>query len=121
MAKKKRLILHLSPADNHRYVMGRMKQRLAYDDGDVCAWQRKLRRKPRELIGAWPEKSPPLRVQSLWQRKHQLGTIEKIAFAAERYADVTAYVCLPESAKPPYPFMICLQGQFHRNAQLHRR
>jgi dienelactone hydrolase len=52
----------------------------------------------------------PLNVRSLWRREHPLGTIEKIAFAAEPGADVLAYVCLPKDVPPPYPFFICLQG-----------
>ena len=28
----------------------------------------------------------------------------------EPHADVVAYVCLPNSAEPPYTFMLCLQG-----------
>lgn len=46
----------------------------------------------------------------LWRRDHELGSIEKVAFTSEPFADVVAYVCLPQTAQPPYPFMICLQG-----------
>ncbi|NQT93084.1 MAG: prolyl oligopeptidase family serine peptidase, partial [Lentisphaerae bacterium] len=42
--------------------------------------------------------------------QHPLGTIEKLVFTSEPYADVPAYVCLPENAAPPYTFIICLQG-----------
>jgi len=49
-------------------------------------------------------------VRQLWSRRHPLGTIEKIAFTAEPYADVLAYVCLPAGVTPPYTFMICVQG-----------
>jgi len=103
-------VLHLSPSVYHRHIMDTTRQALRYRGGDVRAWQRKLRAKLRELIGIWPEKRVPLRVRSLWKREHELGTIEKIAFAAEPYSDVLAYVCLPKGAKPPYTFFICLQG-----------
>lgn len=90
--------------------MDRTRQRLAYRGGDVKAWQRKLRRKLRELVGTMPSKHVPLRVRSLWKREHELGTIEKIVFASEPHADVPAYVCIPKNAEPPYAWFICLQG-----------
>ena len=51
-----------------------------------------------------------LNVQSLWKREHKLGTIEKIVFTAEPFADVLAYVCLPKNAEPPYTWFLCVQG-----------
>ena len=33
-----------------------------------------------------------------------------MVFTAEPRADVPAYACLPRTARPPYTFMICLQG-----------
>ena len=100
----------LSPSLCHRYVMDHMEQKLAYAGGDVRAWQRKLRRKLRQLVGAVPGERVPLNVRSLWRRKHELGTIEKIVFASEPCADVPAYVCLPKGVEPPYDWFICLQG-----------
>jgi len=102
--------LHLSPSENHRYIMKHTRQALAYDGGDVKAWQRKLRRKLRQLIGIMPDASTPLNVRSLWKREHELGTIEKIVFTSEPCSDVPGYVCLPRNAEPPYTFFICLQG-----------
>ena len=102
--------LHLSPSVYHRYLMDNTPRELAYDGGDVRAWQRRLRRKLRELVGAMPKERAPLNVRSLWKRQHKLGVIEKIAFTSEPFADVFAYVCLPRNAKPPYPTFICLQG-----------
>lgn len=83
---------------------------MRYDGGDVARWQRRLRRKLRELVGDWPKEKAPLSVRQLWKREHELGTIEKIVFTSEPYADVPAYVCLPKSQEPPYTFLICLQG-----------
>ncbi len=51
-----------------------------------------------------------LNVRTLWQRNHELGTIEKLVFTSEVGADVPAYLCLPRHGKPPYPVFICLQG-----------
>lgn len=104
---------HLSPSVYHRRLMDATPQALAWDGGDVRAWQRKLRAKLAELSGfdvmaAQPR--VPLRARTLWRRKHPLGTIEKVAFTAEPGADVLAYVCLPKNVAPPYRFFICLQG-----------
>ncbi len=109
-ARKKSEPPVLSPSLHHRCIMDRLRPALRYQGGDVKAWQRKLRRKLRELVGVMPEKRPPLRVRSLWRREDRLGSIEKIVFTSEPAADVPAYVCLPRNAQPPYPFFICLQG-----------
>lgn len=101
---------HLSPSEYHRSTMDKMEQRLRYDGGDVVRWQRRLRRKLRELVGDWPKGKVPLNVRSIWKRNHELGAIEKIVFRSEPYSDVPAYVCLPKAVEPPYTFMICLQG-----------
>lgn len=102
--------MKLSPTENHRYLMSRVTPELAFDDGDVKQWQRRLRRKLRRLIGDMPPERCDLRPRRLWVRTHPLGTIEKIAFTSEPCADVVAYVCLPKDVEPPYSFMICLQG-----------
>lgn len=102
--------LHLSPSEHHGYLMAQMKQSLAYDGGDVRQWQGRLRRKLRQLVGNMPRERCPLNPRRLWQTEHPLGSIEKIVFTSEPYSDVTAYVCLPKGVKPPYTFMICLQG-----------
>jgi len=104
--------LNLSPSECHTYLMDRITPVLGYRRGDVRVWQRRLRRKLRDLVG-WnrmPKKRAALNVRSLWKQERRLGTIEKIAFTAEPRADVLAYVCLPKKAEPPYTFMVCLQG-----------
>jgi dienelactone hydrolase len=101
---------YLSPSENHRHLMSEIKPALGYDGGDVRKWQTRLRRKLRDLAGRMPKVSCQLRSRRLWRREQQLGTIEKIVFTSEPYADVSAFVCLPANARPPYTFMICLQG-----------
>ncbi len=83
---------------------------MAFDGGDIQAWQRRLRRKVRGLLGDMPRERAPLEVREVWSRRHPLGRIEKIVFSAEPHCDVPAYVCLPKDVTPPLPFMICLQG-----------
>lgn len=90
--------------------MAKTVPKLSYDGGAVRKWQPRLRKKLRELVGEIPLERGPLRPRSLWQREHPLGSIEKIIFTAEAGADVPAYVCLPRNVRPPYTFMICLQG-----------
>ena len=103
--------LYLSPSVNHRWLMDHTTQQLAYDGGDVKKWQSKLRRKVRRIVmGNLPTENCSLNVRTLWTRKHALGTIEKIVFTSEPYADVPAFVCLPSSAKPPYAWFVCVQG-----------
>ncbi len=109
MARRKDT-MHFAPSLLHRYLMDSTRQALTYRGGDVASWQRKLRRKLRKLLGEMPDKRVPLNVRTLWRRNHPLGTIEKIVFTSEPYADVPAYVCLPKAINPPYAFMICLQG-----------
>lgn len=102
---------HFSPTDYHRRIMRETRQELGYTGGDVTAWQNTLRPRLGDRLGldlAAPR--PPLNVQSLWQREHPLGTIEKIVFTSEEAADVSAFVCLPANQSAPYPFFICLQG-----------
>lgn len=108
MAKRK--TLHLSPSVFHQRLMKTTEQELAFDGGDVKIWQRKLKRKVAQLVGDIPKDRVPLNVESLWKRDHPLGTIEKIVFTAEPYADVIAYVCLPKDVPPPYTFFVCVQG-----------
>jgi len=102
--------LHLSPSDYHAHLMAETVPSLAYDGGDVAAWQRRLRRKLRQLLGDMPKERVALRPETIWSRQHELGRIEKIVFTAEPFADVTAYLCIPDGLQPPYPFVICLQG-----------
>ncbi|MDA0990949.1 MAG: acetylxylan esterase [Verrucomicrobia bacterium] len=102
--------LDLSPSVLHRRVMDRCIPELAYTGGDGRAWQTKLRRRLRSLLGEVPKTRVPLRVRTLWSRPHPLGTIDKIVFTSEPGADVPAYVCRPANAAPPYTWMICLQG-----------
>jgi len=106
----KPLQLHLSPSENHRYVLSKTIPVLQFDGENVKKWQSRLLPKLRQIVGDMPRERCPLRPRQLWQRQHPLGTIEKIAFTAEPYADVVAYVCLPKGVKPPYIFIICLPG-----------
>jgi hypothetical protein len=102
--------LHLSPSENHRFLMSRTVPSLRFDETEPRAWQRKLRRKLRQLVGDLPPERAPLRTRSLWKRDHPLGSIEKIVFTSERFVDVPAYVCLPKDVQPPQTFVICVQG-----------
>lgn len=101
-----------SPSHVHRGLMDRLEPALAYDGGDVAAWQQRLRPVVRQLLGyhRMPEQRTPLNPRTLWHREHELGTIEKLVFTSEEGADVPAYLCLPRRGRPPHPVFICLQG-----------
>ncbi len=106
----------LSPSLAHQHLMDQIHPALAYDGGDVAAWQKRLRRRLAQRLGYDHMPRPgssgrvPLNVRTLWRREHRLGTIEKLLFTAEAGADVPAYLCLPRNVRPPYPTFICLQG-----------
>ncbi len=101
----------LSPSLYHRYLMDSAKPEMAYTGGDVRAWQTRLRRKLKTLIGYPPPgKRVGLNLRKLWKREHELGTIERIVFRSQPHSDVPAYVCVPHAVKPPYTWFICLQG-----------
>lgn len=99
-----------SPSLYHRFLQDNLSPALAYTGQDFKPWQKALRAKLRTLLGLPAVERGDLKVRSVWKRDHALGSIEKIVFTSEPYADVPAYVCLPKNAAPPYPFMICLQG-----------
>ncbi len=103
----------LSPSLVHQHLVKQTRQAMAFDPSqDFASWQRKLRNKLCKLLGLdkMPKERLPLKPKTLWKQDHELGTIEKISFASEPGADVLAYVCLPKDVKPPYNFVICLQG-----------
>lgn len=104
--------LHLSPSEHHAWLAEQTEPALAWRGGDVGAWQRRLRARVRALLGEAPPVRVPLSPRTLWKREHPLGTVEKVAFAAEPHCDVVAYACTPRAdlARPPYPWAICLQG-----------
>jgi dienelactone hydrolase len=102
--------LFLSPSLVHKQLAGKSDLRLSYAGGDFKKWQMKLRKKLKELVGEMPSERPPLNVRNIWERENHFGNIQKIVFTAEKRSDVLAYVCIPKNTKPPYDFMICLQG-----------
>jgi dienelactone hydrolase len=99
-----------SPSIHHRRMMEHTPRTMAFDGGDPAGWRGRLRGKVAELLGSRPAERTALNVRSLWRRKVELGTIEKIVFTAERGADVPAFVCLPAGAQPPHTWAICVQG-----------
>ena len=100
-----------APSIYHRRIMDQLRPSLSFECGDdVKAWQVRLRRTLRRLLGPAPQSKAPLKPRVLWTRPHRLGSIQKILFTSEPGSDVPAYVCLPRNVQPPYAFMICLQG-----------
>lgn len=104
--------MNLSPSLYHKRLMWDLVPSMTWRGQEVFAWQRELRVKLEVLLGLdfQTEARVPLNVRSFWRRKHELGIIEKIVLSSEKDVDISAYVCLPVGAKPPYTFFICLQG-----------
>lgn len=105
--------LSYSPSIVHQRLMHELKPALAYDGGDVAAWQQRFRAKLIECMGynQLPEDKTPRNIRTLWCREHELGWIEKLVFTSEQGADVPCYLCLPHAASNgPVPAFICLQG-----------
>ena len=101
----------LSPSQNHQLLVKQTKPSMAFDPAqDFTTWQKKLRVQLKRLLGVMPTVRVPLKPKTLWEQEHELGSIQKVCFASEPGADVLAYVCLPKDIKPPYNFVICLQG-----------
>lgn len=103
---------NFSPSIYHRALVAQVTPRFSYQGEEVHACQQQLRAQLMERIGYYGQDMPrlDLRVCSLWQREHPLGSIEKIVFRSEEGVDVPAYMCLPRDVQPPYPVFICLQG-----------
>ena len=74
------------------------------------AWQKKLRAKVVELVGGFPEKREPLRVESIETREFPGYRREKIVFDSRPGMSVLAYVLVPKGARGPVPTMICVPG-----------
>jgi dienelactone hydrolase len=105
--------LSLTPWDVHRELLRQTPPALRYDAAEpVTDWQRRLRRKLRELLKltSMPDATAPPTARVLWQRNIELGSITKVALDMEPAGDAVGYLCLPSAGSPPYPTVICLQG-----------
>ncbi|NJL31030.1 MAG: hypothetical protein HC898_05065 [Phycisphaerales bacterium] len=116
---KKTHVLSYGPELVHQRLQREELGILRFQGGDVSAWQKSLRRRLAVQMGydimPGKNKRVPLKVRTLWHHADMpwaagLGSVTKIVFTAEQGADVPAYVCLPHNVKPPYRWMICLQG-----------
>ena len=101
---------YLSPSDYHRFALDARRPDMAFQSGMVRTWQGKARARLRRLLGERPSTGCPLKPSTLWKDSRALGTVEKILFTSEPHAQVVGYVCLPHHGRPPYQFVICLQG-----------
>jgi dienelactone hydrolase len=102
--------LDLSPSRCHAPLLDAA-PKLAYAGQDVARWQQQLRGDLQQLLGLHRMPKPgALEPSLLWQRELPFGSVSKIAFVAEPGAHALAYVALPYDVKPPYRFVICLQG-----------
>ncbi len=105
---------NFSPSACHSHIFESSTRELEWGPDaypNVGRWQDLLRRKIADLTGLnRMTAADDLAIESVWKQDDDLGTIEKIVFTSEPFAEVPAYVCLPSNAKPPYTFFICVQG-----------
>jgi dienelactone hydrolase len=83
---------------------------LAFRPGlDFPAWQKRVRRKLKELLGGAPERvKPNVRIES--HEDNGLFRETRFVFASEANADVPCHLLVPKEATTPVPIVICLQG-----------
>lgn len=102
-----------NPHRRHAALTVNAPLKLQWRGGDHAAWSSLWLEQLGHTVGLdrlIAQERPPLAVRSLWQREHELGTIEKIVFTSEPDSDVPAYLCLPRGFQAPGPFFVCLQG-----------
>ncbi len=105
--------MHFSPSECHTALISKTVQTLAYPGkAGIEKWRVELRAKLKDLTGLsiMPSKKAPLNTRSIWKRSTEHGTIEKIVFTSEPFAEVPAYVCVPHEVAKKGLWMICLQG-----------
>ncbi len=103
--------LSLSPSACHAPLLT-ASGRLAFSPTrDLAAWRRALRRALVHATGLdrMPRPETP-RVERLWKRTIELGTVEKLVLRSEPGADVPMFLCIPHGAVGRVPTMICLGG-----------
>ncbi len=80
---------------------------------DISNWQKKLRRKLKEIMGGFPPsgaKICSLNVRIIEKQEFAEYYREKIVYTSEPFADVPSYLLIPKNLNLPLPTMICLQG-----------
>ena len=73
-------------------------------------WQQAGGKALARLIGFDVRRQSDIRVERLWRRDHELGSIELLVLRTPGVADVAIYWCRPIGAGRNLPAMICLQG-----------
>jgi len=95
-------------------VYAREEIRSVYDGkSDVAAWQKDARKKLAKILGYDKIIAEPLcdlNPQTLWKRKVENGTIEKIRLQIDPGFASSIYLCIPDKAAAPHKVFICLQG-----------
>jgi cephalosporin-C deacetylase-like acetyl esterase len=93
-----------------QYLQANIKPELTFDPNcDLSLWKEKVRNKLLDLMGQMPEKNE-LSFEIEYEKKHNGYLERRFNFKAEIASDVPCHLLLPNSKKPPYPLVICLQG-----------
>jgi dienelactone hydrolase len=73
-------------------------------------WQKALRAKVAELVGAFPEERSPLQPQTLEVRDYPGYRREKFVFSSRPGVSVLGYLLTPKSGKAPHATVVCVPG-----------
>jgi len=73
-------------------------------------WQRALRAKVGELVGAFPKERSPLQPQTLEVRDYPGYRREKFIFSSRPGVSVLSYLLTPKSGRPPHATVVCVPG-----------
>ena len=104
-------IMKLSPSYFHLRMMERARKSLAFSpDVDFKTWQRKLRRKLKQLLGPIYKDEGKVEYKVLEEEDKPEYSLRKISFYNTPDVLVLAYLLVPKEKKAKYPAMVCLQG-----------
>lgn len=101
----------LSPSYFHMELAAEAPKELAFsEEKDFSAWQKKLRRKLKDLMGSLQRDKGKVAVKVLKKGKTKDYEIQKIIFPTTSTSINMGYLLVPKVRKKKYPAMVCLQG-----------
>jgi dienelactone hydrolase len=82
----------------------------ATNEAAARAWQRRMRRKLTELLGAFPTTRVALQARVVEKKKLNGYTREKVILQSRENLSAFGYLLLPENSTSPVPAVVCLPG-----------
>lgn len=106
----------LDPMQCHQRVLQETAPSLAFKEGrDIHDWQTELRARLLDLLGMPTAWDHHIEADLAPEVDTDAYTCHRIAFRAERDADVPGYLLKPRHGTPPFPLMICIQGHHKKD------